>query len=49
MTGFLLGICPSVVVQFAEAVGPVHIFPYVILAWALENVHIHVLPGTVQE
>ena len=47
LTGSLPGIHPSVVVQFAEAVGLVHVFPYVILAQALENVHIHMLPGTI--
>ena len=44
----LLGIRLLVVVQTVEAVGPVHFFPSVILAWVLENVHTHALPGTVQ-
>ena len=48
LVGPLLDICLLVVVQIVVAVGPLRIYPSVILVWAPEYVHIHGLPGTVQ-
>ena len=48
LSGFLLGIRLSVVVQTVETVGSVHICPFLISAWVLENGYTDMLPCIVQ-